>query len=449
VNPYLPLTDDDRETMLKTIGVKSFSDLITQIPADIPAPVIRLPEPLSEIALEKDVAATLAKNKAHDGTLSFLGGGVYDHYIPAVVGHLASRGEFFTAYTPYQAEASQGTLQVIYEYQTMIARLTDMAMCNASHYDGATSLAESVLMTLAHTGRKQVIVSRNVHPEYRDVLRTYLSSYDCQISELDFGADGTCDCDALAEMVTQESACFIAQSPNFFGVIEDYEGVKELLDKKGATFIIVSNPLSLGVCRTPGEWGADIACGDGQPLGNEPAFGGPHLGYIATTEKFMRKVPGRLVGMTEDSDGHRAFVLTLQAREQHIRRHRASSNICSNQALCALKACVYCASVGDAGLSRISEINVQNSTYLKDAIRLLKGCRIVFDAPTFNEFVLECEQPVSEVLEKCKHEKLYPGIALERWYPQLKNCLLMCATETKTKEDLDRCIAVLRKACKK
>jgi glycine dehydrogenase subunit 1 len=446
MHPYLPLTDTQRKAMLKDIGVGAFKDLLNDIPRDVPRPKISLPEPLSEQGLEKEMRQIAALNRPITSMLSFLGAGTYEHYIPAVVPHLASRGEFFTAYTPYQAEASQGTLQVIYEYQTMMASLTGMDVCNASHYDGATSFAESVIIAMQQTQRTKVIITASIHPDYRKVLRTYLSSYDCEIVEIGFTASGVLDRGALERALAKDVACCAVQSPNFFGVIENFEGLRERLDAVGACFIMVVNPMSLGVLRSPGEWGADIACGDAQVFGNPPSFGGPHLGFIACKEKLMRRLCGRLAGMTEDAEGKRAFVLTLQAREQHIRRERASSNICSNQALCALKTCVYLASVGDKGLRTIAENNVRNTDYLRNALKKVSGCKVLFDAPVFNEFVIQTALPAQHVIEACVRKGIFPGVALENYYPALKNCLLVCVTETKNKEDIDRFVSVIKES---
>jgi len=433
---FFPLTDSDKKDMLKAIGVDSVDTLLSCIPSDVPRPKITLPEPMSEYALKRSIVERLDVVDA----LSFLGAGVYDHYIPAIVDHLSSRGEFFTAYTPYQAEASQGTLQAIYEYQSMIASLTGLDVATASHYDGATSLAESVIISLNQTRRKKVLVAPTVHPEYRCVLNTYLSAYDCEIVTLPLRDDGLLDGEALTSLLTREVASLVVQSPNFFGLIEDMRGVREMLDSVGALLVVVANPLSLGVLRAPGSYGADIVCGDGQVFGNPQSFGGPHLGYIASTKKLMRSMPGRLAGMTEDSDGKRAFVLTLQAREQHIRRQRAASNICSNQALCALRACIYLAAVGHNGLKRIGEINVQNTAYMKDKLIATKQFELVFDGPVFNEFVLKSHKPLGPVLKKCQKAGIHLGVPVAQWYPQMKDCLLICVTETKTKNDIDHVI---------
>lgn len=444
MHPYLPLTDHDRKEMLRAIGVSSFKELLNDIPKDIPAPKISLPEPLSELDLEREMRTMADRNLNLGEMLSFLGAGTYEHFIPAIVPHLAARGEFFTAYTPYQAEASQGTLQVIYEYQTMMASLTGMDVCNASHYDGATSFAESVIIAMQQTRRNKVIITGTIHPDYRKVLCTYLSSHTCDIVEIGFTDTGAFDLGTLKKELSKDVACLAVQSPNYFGVIEDLTNVRQLLDTVGALLVMVVNPMSLGVLRSPGEWGADIACGDAHVFGNTPSFGGPHLGFIACRAALMRRLCGRLAGMTEDAEGKRAFVLTLQAREQHIRRDRASSNICSNQALCALHAAIYLAALGNEGQRRVSEINLQNAHYLKQELRKLKGCEIVFNAPSFNEFVLRTAVPVEKVLDECRVQGIFAGVKLGCDYPQLKNCMLVCVTETKSINDLDRFVSVLK-----
>lgn len=443
MNPYLPNTTAERDAMLRAIGVDSFDELTAGIPPEIRNPALTFPEPVSEMELVREIEQLAEKNTATSTHRSFLGAGTYEHYIPAVVPALALRGEFFTAYTPYQAEASQGTLQVIYEYQSMMARLSGLAVSTASHYDGATSLAESVLIALEQTRRKKVVIAAAVHPEYRTVLKTYLSAQDVEIVEMAADCNGRCAGTAV-DTIDKETACVVLQSPNMFGIIEDMSAVRPACDAAKALFILVANPLSFAVVRSAGEWGAHIACGDAQVFGNPISFGGPHLGYITATKEFMRKLPGRLAGMTVDHEGKRAFVLTLQAREQHIRRERASSNICSNQALCALQACIYLAAVGERGLRRIAEINMQNLQYFKEKVKNVRGVELVFDAPQFNECVIRTKQPVADVITAGKKKGIFPGVPLERWYPELTNTLLVCITETKTKNDIDALVESIK-----
>ncbi|MBN1689234.1 MAG: aminomethyl-transferring glycine dehydrogenase subunit GcvPA, partial [Candidatus Omnitrophica bacterium] len=332
--PYHPMTAVERQEMLEAVGVDSAEEFLRDIPSSLRNPKIALAEPFSEIEIQKRMKQLGAKNKTSADQLSFLGAGCYEHFIPAAVAQIAGRPEFYTAYTPYQPEASQGTLQAIYEYQSLVTELTGLDVSNASHYDGATSLAEAAILAVRHTDRTQVIISKSVHPDYRRVLATYLHGTPYKILELDCSPENTFDRKALTELINEKTACVVIQSPNFFGVVEDLDGISEMCHMKGALFIMVSNPLSLAVLKSPGEWGADLAVGDGQPFGIPMTFGGPLLGYFAATRTLMRKIPGRLAGMTQDSDGKRAFCLTIQGREQHIRRERASSNICTNQALC-------------------------------------------------------------------------------------------------------------------
>ncbi len=434
---YFPLSDKDRKQMLQEIGVKDFDELVASIPKKLRNPKIDLPQPLSELELRRNVTRLAQSNLSTDDVLSFAGGGAYEHFIPAVINHVISRSEFYTAYTPYQAEASQGTLQSIYEYQSMICQLTGMDVSNASHYDGATSMAEAAALSVNVKRRKKILVAKTVHPEYRYVLRTYLSGTDVEIVELAFNDNGFIDSNILKPLMNDEVACCIVQSPNVFGLVENFSEVEKIAHDKGSFFIIVGNPLSFVRFKSPGEWNADIACGDGQVLGNALSFGGPYLGYFAARKELMRKIPGRLIGMTKDSEGRRAFTMTLQTREQHIRRERATSNICSNQALCALAAAVYLTALGKQGLRQVADLNIQNANYLRDCIRKLSNFEIMFQGTIFNEFVVKTKKDVEEVIKSLLKKNIHAGLNLSRWYPKLKNTLLICATETKSKEDLD------------
>lgn len=434
---YLPLSDKDRSDMLTRIGVRNFDGLLEALPKSVKNPEIKLPEPLCEMELARELSNLAERNGSTDKLCSFLGAGCYNHFIPAVVNHMITRSEFYTAYTPYQAEASQGTLQSIYEYQTMICGLTGMDVSNASHYDGATSLAEACLLATGKTKRKKVLMAESVHPEYRKVARTYLAGTDGEIVGLAFTESGGIDKEALKAKLDEEVAAFVVQTPNFFGIIEELEGAADLAHEKGALFIVVANPLPLGILKTPGEWGADIACGEGQPLGIPMGFGGPFLGYFVTTKNLMRKIPGRIAGLTKDRNGKPMFVLTLQAREQHIRRESATSNICSNEALCALAACVYMSAVGKKGLKRIAELNVENANYLKERLRGIKGVKVKFEAPVFNEFVISLEKDPENINEKLLSRDIIGGFSLKRDYPGLSDSMLVCVTETKTKDELD------------
>ncbi len=429
--------------MLKEIGVSSFEDLLKGVPRELRNPKIDLPDGLSELEIQSLLSKLGAKN-AHSKThLSFLGGGSYEHFIPAAVAQITGRHEFYTAYTPYQPEASQGTLQAIYEYQSLITELTGLDVSNASHYDGATSMAEAALLALRHTDRTKILVAQAIHPHYRRVLKTYLEGTPYSVEEFHFSKDGSFDREKFSSLISKETAGAIFQSPNFLGVVENLEGVSEELHRAGALLIMASHPLSLAVLKSPGEWGVDVAVGEGQPLGIPPQFGGPYLGYFAATRALMRRIPGRLAGLTVDSEGKRAFCLTLQAREQHIRRERAASNICTNQALCALAACVYMTLLGKQGMFEVGEINMDRAYYLREKISRLKGFQVEMGVTLFNEFKVRSEKPFAHVQEKLLGEQIFAGIDLAQFYPEMKNEFLLCATETKTKEDLDRFVEAL------
>ncbi len=436
--PYLSLTDEDRGSLLRTIGVRSLEDLIKDIPASLRNARISLPEGLSEPEVRALITRLGRKNTTTQDCLSFLGAGSYEHFIPAAATEIAGRQEFLTAYTPYQPEASQGTLQAIYEYQSLMTELTGLDVSNASHYDGATALAEAALLTLRQTDRSKVLVARSAHPHYRETLRTYLTGTPYTVEEFGFDANGNFDRNAFASKLDATVGGVIFQTPNFFGVMEDLEGVSEKIHANGSLMILTADPLSLGVFKSPREWGADIAAGEGQPLGLSMEFGGPYLGYFVVSQALMRRIPGRLAGLTEDADGKRAFCLTLQAREQHIRRERAGSNICSNQALCALAACAYMTLLGKKGMREIGEINCDRAYYLRQKIAKTRNFQVNTTQPIFNEFRVISKKPFAEVELKLKTQRFFPGVRLETFYPELKDQFLVCATETKTKEDLDQ-----------
>ncbi|MBI4368429.1 MAG: aminomethyl-transferring glycine dehydrogenase subunit GcvPA, partial [Candidatus Omnitrophica bacterium] len=393
-----------------------------------------------------ELARKNADVKTH---LSFLGAGSYEHFIPSIVKHVISRSEFYTAYTPYQPEASQGILQALFEYQSLICELTGMDVSNGSHYDGSTALAESVLMSLHETKRQKVLMARSVHPDYRQVTKTYLTGTQFQLDEIPFGNHFELQIDILKQRLTPEVASVVVAVPNFFGLVEDLKELEALVHQNGSLLILVSHPLSFGFYKTPKEWKADIVCGEGQPLGIPPAFGGPWLGYLATTRSLMRRIPGRLVGMTTDGSGRRAFCLTLQAREQHIRRERASSNICTNQALCALAACVYLASVGKTGLRRIAELNLENASYLRSGLKSVKGIEVLTEGPIFNEFVIRFQKSsAGQVNRRLLEKGVIGGLDLGGDYPECKNQMLLCATETKRRSELDRLITAFKEILK-
>lgn len=434
---YLPMTESDKEEMLKTIGVETTDELFSEIPDEVRFKgELNLKKPVNEYELKKELIQMANKNANLTEYSSFLGAGVYDHYIPSVVDHVISRSEFYTAYTPYQPEISQGELQAIFEFQTMISELTGLEVANSSMYDGGTSLAEAVTLSAAHTKRKKVLVSKTVHPESRAVIETYAKGQHIDIVEIDYKNNQT-DLDHLTKELNEEIAGVVVQYPNFFGEIEPLKEIHTLIEQHKKTMLLVSsNPLSLGYLTPPGELGADIVVGDTQVFGIPAQFGGPHCGYFATTKKLMRKVPGRLVGQTTDEEGVRGFVLTLQAREQHIRREKATSNICSNQALNALASSVAMSSIGKHGLKKMAELNMQKARYLK---RKLEGAGVTVTTKNafFNEFVVKLPKSVSDVNDQLFERGIIGGYDLGLPYTELENHMLLAVTEIRTKDEID------------
>jgi glycine dehydrogenase subunit 1 len=437
---YIPNTEADLQAMLDEIGVKSFDDLIASIPPSLRVPTLNLPAPLSEMELARELNRIASCNVSLDQALSFLGAGAYEHFIPSAIDHLVMRGEFYTAYTPYQAEASQGTLQAIYEYQTMIARLTGMEVSNASLYDGASALAEAALMCLnANPSRNTLALSAGIHPEYRQTVATYLQGYSVNIVEVPcVAATGQTDLDALRAV--DDLAGALLQSPNYFGCIEPMTQASDVAHEKKAVFVACVNPLSLGVLAPPGEYGADIAVGEGQPLGIPVGYGGPWLGFFATTKKLVHKIAGRIVGRTSDAQGGDGFVLTLQAREQHIRREKATSNICTNQSLMALRACVYMSLMGKTGLREVSELNVIRAHECAAKIASLDGFALKHSAPFFNEFVVTCPRPPAAICDALQRDRIFAGV------PVGERDLMVCVTETKSEADIERYVRALGQA---
>ncbi len=441
---YIPATDAEREEMLRVIGVPSVDALF----ADIPAAVrlnrpLRLPPALSDPEVIAHLRALAERNTHCDSAACFLGAGAYDHYVPSVVWALAGRGEFLTAYTPYQAELMQGELQAGYEYQSMLCELTGMDVANASMYDGASATAEAAVMAKDLTKRNEVIVSTAVHPEYRQVLRTYTGPLGITVAEVPHRV-GVSDAEAIARAITDHTAAVIIQHPNFFGSLEEGKALADLAHRHGALLVCaIADPLSLGILKPPGAWGADIVAGEGQSLGNHVNFGGPYLGMMATRQEFVRRIPGRLVGATVDTEGRRGFVLTLQTREQHIRRERASSNICTNEALLTLAAAIYMAALGKQGLRKVAGLNLQKAAYAKEAISGLRGYRLAFDAPTFHEFVVRTPVAPEEINRRLRRHQIIGGAPLGRWYPDLKDGWLVCVTEQRTREEIDRLTSAL------
>ncbi len=435
---YIPATDAEREEMLKTVGVGALEELF----ADIPAAVrlnrpLEMPPALSDPELMAHLRSLADANLHSDRAVCFLGAGAYDHYVPSVVWHLAGRGEFLTAYTPYQAELMQGELQAGYEYQSMLCELCAMDVANASMYDGASATAEAAVMAKDLTRRDEVLVSTAVHPEYRQVLHTYTAPLGVRIREIPY-RDGLTDLDAMAQAISVRTAGVVIQHPNFFGGLEDGAAAAELAHRAGALLLCaVAEPLSLGLLKPPGAWGADIVAGEGQPLGSHLNFGGPYLGMLATREEFVRRIPGRLIGATVDTDGRRGFVLTLQTREQHIRREKASSNICTNEALLALAAAVYMAALGKQGFRKVAELNVRKAAYAKEVVTAVAGFRLAFEAPIFNEFVVRTPLPPEEVNRRLLARGILGGAPLGRWYPELADAWLLCVTEQRTRTEID------------
>jgi glycine dehydrogenase subunit 1 len=433
---YLPMTEQDKQEMLKAIGVSSIDELFEDIPESVRFKgEYKIKKAKSESELLKELSKMAAKNADIKTNVSFLGAGVYDHYIPVIVDHVISRSEFYTAYTPYQPEISQGELQAIFEFQTMICELTGMEVANSSMYDGGTSLAEAAMLSAGHTKNKKVLVSRAVHPESREVLKTYAKGQYIEVVEIPT-ENGVTDLQALEKEMGDDVACVIVQYPNFFGQIEPLKDIERIAHTGKGLFVVSSNPLALGVLTPPGAFGADIVVGDVQPLGIPAQFGGPHCGYFAVTNKLMRKIPGRLVGQTTDEEGRRGFVLTLQAREQHIRRDKATSNICSNQALNALAASVAMTALGKKGVKEMALQNISKAQYAKNVLKS-KGFTIPFEGPFFNEFVVKLNKPVQEVNKKLLEKGIIGGYDLGRDYPELEQHMLIAVTELRTKEEID------------
>jgi glycine dehydrogenase subunit 1 len=438
---YLPDTKQDQEEMLAFLNMSSIDELFEDIPSDIRLDgELNIPKAIPEPLLLKKMQKLASKNKNANYFPTFLGAGTYDHYIPSVVNHMISRSEFYTAYTPYQPEISQGELQAIFEFQTMVCELTGMDVANSSMYDGFTSLAEAASLAVASTRRSKVLISRAVHPESRAILNTVADGQGYTVKEVNLAADVT-DLENLQEQIEQDTAAVIVQYPNFFGSIEDLAEIKKIAEAKGALFIVSANPLALALLQAPGKLGADIVVGDMQPLGIPMAFGGPHCGYFSVHKKFMRKVPGRIVGQTTDDQGKRGFVLTLQAREQHIRRDKASSNICSNQALNALASAVCMTALGKQGIRHMAQLNVEKANYMEKSLQK-KGFIVTNEAPFFNEFVVELPCPIKEVNTKLLEAGIIGGFDLESDYG-FDNQMLIAVTEQRTKEEIDQFVKVL------
>jgi glycine dehydrogenase subunit 1 len=435
---YLPLTPQDEKEMLARIGVSSFEELLDKIiPKDLQYHgSIPIPEAVSESEVRQILGELAGKNISTDDYLSFLGAGVYDHYIPAIIDSLISRSEFYTAYTPYQAEVSQGTLQTIFEYQSVICELAGMDVSNASMYDGGSALAEACHMANTITNRDKVVLVDLIHPFYQRITRTY--THECGVEIVQCPSrDGVTDIDALKKLVDAETSCVCVQQPNFYGFLESMDEIEEIVHEKKALLISVVDPISLGVVKPPGEYNADIVVGEGQALGIPQGFGGPLLGIFASRMDFVRYMPGRIVGETTDVEGKRGFVLTLQTREQHIRREKATSNICTNEALMALCALIYLCTLGKQGIVDVGNLCLAKSHYLRDRLKGLKGIRIAYDQEFFKEFLVETEKPAKEVLDALLEKKIFGGVPLSMFDAKLQNHFLIAVTERRTKEELD------------
>jgi glycine dehydrogenase subunit 1 len=441
---YVSLSDKDKKEMLARIGAASMEDLFCCIPDEMRLHRdLNLPPAMTEPELVRHFES-VAGRTTYGQYLSFLGGGAYDHYIPAVVDHLSGRGEFVTPYTPYQPEVSQGTLQAIFEYQTLICQLTGTDAANASLYDGASAAAEAVLMAQRLTSRPRVLVARSLHPQYRETIDTYTRNLGLAVEEVGFGGCGGLKSAELSAKLGPDVCGVIIQSPNFFGAIEEVEKIAATVHAHKALLIVaVAEAISLGILQAPGKLGADIVCGEGQSFGLAPAFGGPYLGFMGCGKDYLRQLPGRITGMTKDADGKRGFVLTLSTREQHIRREKATSNICTNQAWCALRATIFLETLGQAGLREMALQNMQKARYAASLLTKVRAVKLRFTGPVFNEFVLDLPNVASAVAEGLKAKGILAGLALGAFYPELRNGLLVCVTEVKTRETIERLAAAV------
>jgi glycine dehydrogenase subunit 1 len=446
---YVPHTESERREMLAAVGAASMEKLFADVPAAVRFPKLDLPPPASELEIMAEMQALAARNLGVDPSHSFLGAGVYHHFRPATVDYVLRRSEFYTAYTQYQPEASQGMLQALFEYQSMICRLTGMEASNASHYDGATALAEAVLLALSvgHDKRRKVVMSAAVHPQYRAVVKTYLRGINAATVTGDEASDAGLD--RLCELLDGETAALVIQDPNFFGQCEPVEGLADKVHRAGALLIVVTDPIALGLLRPPGAYGADVVVADGQSLGIPPSFGGPHLGIFASRMEYVRRLSGHLVGETVDADGRRGYVLTLATREQHIRRAKATSNICTNSALCAVAAAAYLATMGKQGLRAVAELCFHKSHYAAAAIGQLNGFAVNPQAPSrafFKEFVVRLPRPVAEVNTTLRERYgIVGGYDLGRDFPDLAGHMLLAVTELNTRAAIDRLVEALGK----
>jgi len=444
---YTPHTPEDKKQMLEKIGVSSFEELISVIPDKLRFKgKLDLPEPMSELEIIKHCSEIASKNKNQKEFISFLGGGVYDHYIPAVINHILLRSEFYTAYTPYQAEVSQGTLQTIYEYQSLICELFGMDVSNAGMYDGASAFAEACHMARSITKKNKILIADTIHPYYKEVIKTY--THGLNIPIINCGCEennsGRVDVKQFASMVDSDTAAVLVQHPNFFGILEPVRELSEIAHKNGALFIVCADPISLGLLNPPGSYEADIAVAEGQSLGIAPSNGGPFLGILTCRKDYIRMLPGRLVGKTNDVEGKLGYVLVLQTREQHIRRDKATSNICTNEALCALSATIYLSIMGKQGIKDVAQQSYSKSHYLAKEISKINGFTIVFNQPFFKEFVVKTKLEPNYIISKLQKENIFAGIDLSKFDSNWRNLMLVCATEKRTKDELNKYVYLLK-----
>ena len=442
---YLLNTPADVAAMLARIGAKSVDDLFTPVPPELRLPrPLAVPPALAEMELQEHARRLAGRNRAAGDAVCFLGGGAYDHFIPTVVDAVAGRGEFYTAYTPYQAEASQGTLQAIFEYQTLMCQLTGLDVANASLYEGGSAVAEAVLMALGITGRDgEILVAESVHPEYRQTLATYVANLPCRVRVLPT-PDGFLNPDDVKAAVNDRTVAVVAQSPNFFGHLEEMRAVGDAARKAGAVFVAGFDPISVGLLARPADYGADIAVAEGQGLGTPLGYGGPYLGILACRTEYVRKIPGRLVGQTTDRDGKRCWVLTLQTREQHIRREKATSNICTNQGLLALRAAIYLTALGPQGLRETAELCLRKAHYAAGEMCKVPGVRARFGRPFFKEFTVSVPADADALLGGLRDDGYHAGLPLGRWYPALKGCISVAVTEKRTRAEIDGLAGAVR-----
>ena len=444
---YIPNTPEDQRIMLDTLGLPDLEALLTPVPEHVRLHrALNLPAALAEPDLKRLMSGMATRNKSLDTTISFLGAGSYDHAIPSVVPHLQRRSEFVTSYTPYQPEVSQGMLQAIYEFQTMVAQITGLDVANASLYDGATAMIEAVLLALGPGGRGEIVISRGVDPQYRRVLHTYAHARGFQVVEVPL-SNGVTDLEALNEMVKPTTAAVVVQQPNFFGSIEDMRAIEPIAHKGKALFVsTITEPASLGLLASPGEYGADLAVGELMSFGNTMSYGGPALGFMAARNKFMRLLPGRLVGQTVEEGGQKrtGYVLTLQTREQHIRRERATSNICTNQSLLAVGATIYLATLGKQGFRELGELCLHKAHYAFRQVTSVPGFKAAFSSPFFNEFVIESPVRMGKLQRQFEQASIIGGYPLAQEYPDMPNAMLFCVTETRTKADIDLLVETLK-----